>query len=288
MIKALEVSFAGPSERARSIAMFKYSRRIGPGLSDVREAIRRHHLATTFGWQDVAQRYRRSKIGAFWLTINMGIFIAVLSVVFSALFRQSLPNFLPFVAVGIIIWGLIASSLTDGCAAFVDAKEIILQVRQPFFVHIMRALWRNAIIFAHNMLIYPALLLIFGRPLHYMAFYALPGMLLLMANLLWMMLFLAMACTRFRDLNQIVQSALQALFYATPIVWHPDLLPDGAIRTALYINPFYHLMAVVRAPLLGEKIEPWSWLVVVALAVAGWSIALLVLARYKPRIPYWL
>ena len=257
-------------------------------MSDIAGALQKYHLATTFGWQDVAQRYRRSRVGAFWLTINMGVLIGALGLIFGTLFRAQMSEFLPFLCVGLIVWGFVSSALNEGCSSFISAEGIILQVRMPLFTHVMRTLWRNAIILGHNLIIYPIVFLAFGRMPTWHAVLAIPGFALLALNILWMMLVLAVLCARFRDMNQIVSNVLQVVFFATPVMWMPSTLPEHASKAILYLNPFYHLIAIVRAPLMGEMLEWQSWAFACGLALFGWALALVFFGRYRRRVPYWL
>ncbi|TPN51556.1 ABC transporter permease [Mesorhizobium sp. B1-1-7] len=257
-------------------------------LADVAAAVDSHHLATTFSWQDVAQRYRRSRIGAFWLTINMGVLISVLGLIFGTLFRAPTRDFLPYICASIIFWGFISSSISEGCTAFISAEGIILQVRMPLFIHVLRTLYRNAIILGHNIVIYPFVLFAVGRVPTWHLLMAAPGFFLVVLNLLWIMLVLGVVCARYRDMTQVMQNLLQVVMYATPIVWMPQTLPEGASQLLLKLNPFYHLVTIVRAPLLGEFPSATNWVVCVALAIVGWVIAMFFFGRYRHRIPYWL
>jgi lipopolysaccharide transport system permease protein len=255
---------------------------------DVLVAMQHHHIITTLGWQDVATRYRRSRVGAFWLTINMMVMMAVLGLVFGTIFRQPMAEFLPYLAIGLIVWGYLSMLINEGCTSFIAVSETILQVRMPLFTHVMRVLWRNLIILGHNLLILPLLFFIFLKPLTWLALFAIPGFTLLTINAGWMMLISAVACARFRDLTQIVQNAVQVLFYVTPIIWSAALLPERAGTALLDFNPFYHLINIVRAPLLGEAPTALNWTVAALMAIIGWAVALAFFGRYRKRIPYWL
>ncbi|TIO77198.1 MAG: ABC transporter permease [Mesorhizobium sp.] len=256
--------------------------------TDISEAVRKHHLATTFGWQDVAQRYRRSRIGAFWLTINMGVMIGALGLIFGNLFRTPMQEFLPFVGCGLIVWSFISSCLSDGCTSFIGAQGIILQVRMPLFTHVMRTLWRNIIVFAHNLVIVPIVLIIVGAHISWVAIISLPGFAVVSLNLLWMMLVLATICARFRDMTQVMQNFLQVIFYLTPIVWQIKTLPKGVPQNLFNLNPFYHLITLIRAPFLGEIPSSTSWLYAITMLGVGWLFALWLFDRYRKRVPYWL
>lgn len=267
---------------------FPYRVEVNEALDDIQGSFRRYHVATIFGWQDVAQRYRRSRIGAFWLTINMGVMIGALGVIFGTLFRSPLSEFLPFISAGVILWGFLSTTINEGCAGFISADGIIRQVRMPLFTHILRVLWRNGIILAHNLLILPIVLIVTGKYVGLAVFLVIPGFLLVVLNVSWIMLVSAILCTRFRDMTQVVQNLMQVLFYVTPIVWMPSTLPEFNVRVVLEFNPFYHLISLVRAPLLGELPTLINWTVGVALVIAGWSVALIFFGRFRRRIPYWL
>ena len=261
---------------------------ISGAFGDVRAAMQQHHIITTLGWQDVATRYRRSRVGAFWLTINMMVMLAAIGIVFGSLFRQPMAEFLPYLAIGLIIWGLLSALITDGCTSFISASDTILQLRMPLFTHVMRVVWRNLIILGHNLLILPLLFLFFMKPITWLALLAIPGLALLVLNAIWMMIIAAVACARFRDLTQIVQNGMLVLFYVTPIMWKAALLPARVGAAMLDFNPFYHLINIIRAPLLGEAPTALSWTVAVSMTLLGWIVALAFFGIYRKRIPYWL
>lgn len=264
--------------------------KIGAGVAtrDIFEGLQRYRLALVFGWQDVAQRYRRSRVGAFWLTINMAVFIGALGLIFGTLFQSEMKEFLPYLCAGVIMWGFISTTLTEGCVAFSASEGIILQVRMPLFVHIMRVLWRNIIILAHNILIFPVVALIMFHEINMNIFWAVPGFLLVVMNVSWMVLVLGIICARFRDMMQVMTNILQVLFYATPIMWMVKILPQHVSKVFIEWNPFYHFIELVRSPLLGAAPTISNWLVALILSILGWIFAIAFYGRYRWRIAYWM
>lgn len=258
------------------------------GWEDISEAIRNYQLATLLGWKDVAQRYRRSSVGPFWLTINMGVLIGALGVVFGTIFHSPMSEFLPFICVGLIMWGYYTQLVNEGCLSFISNSDTMLQLPIPFFTYILRTWWRNTIILLHNIIIFPIVLLIFGKFVSIHALLVLPGMIIVSLNFLWVMLLLAILCTRYRDLTLIVQNIMQVGLYVTPIMWMPSRLPTDNARLLLDFNPFYHLISIIRDPLLGGTGSVLNWSVAIIMAVAGWIFTLLFLNRFRSRITYWL
>lgn len=257
-------------------------------LSDVGRALSQYSLVGTLGWQDVKQRYRRSKLGPFWLTISMAVLIGALALVFGGIFNTPMREFLPFLALGIILWTFFSTVINEGCTAFVSSEAIIKQLPLPLFTHIMRVIWRNVIILMHNIVIVPVIFLLFLKPLGWVGLLAIPGLLLSTTTVAWFALLVAVLCTRFRDLSQIVASVLQIAFYVTPIIWMPSMLSGRKEIVFLDMNPFFHLIEVIRAPLLGSAPTLTNWLVSLAMAAVGWVLTLWVYSKYKNRIAYWL
>ena len=257
-------------------------------LSDITASTKRYSLVGMLGWQDVRQRYRRSALGPFWLTISMGVMIGTIGIVFGQIFNSPMQEFLPFLAAGMILWSFVSSIITEGCLGFIAAEGIIKQLPIPLFVHILRMIWRNMLLLGHNIVIFPLVLLAVGKPIGFIAFLSIPGFFLGLVNLTWIALILGVLCARYRDLPQMVGSVLQVVFYLTPIMWMPNLLTQRAGLYLLDLNPAYHLLEIVRSPLLGQLPTVTNWAVSLALALIGWGMALAVYGRYKSRIAYWL
>lgn len=257
-------------------------------VADIAATINRISLVGMLGWQDVCQRYRRSALGPFWLTISMGVMIGTIGIVFGQIFRSPLVEFLPFLAVGIIAWGFISSLINDGCMSFIASEGMLKQLSIPIFSYILRLIWRNIIILAHNIAILPLVFLAVGKPISWIVLVSVPGLLLVVVNLTWVVVLVGMLSARYRDLPPIIGSILQVVFYLTPVIWMPSLLPERAGVYLLDLNPAYHLLEVIRAPLLGYMPTMMSWSILVGMAAIGWVSTLYFYGRYKRRIAYWL
>ncbi len=258
------------------------------GIIDVIEGLKNIGLPAYLAFSDIRQRYRRSSLGPFWITISTAVMVGSIGLIFGNLFKTSMEDFLPFLTAGLIIWGLISSVLIDSTNVFVGAEAVIKQLPLPLFSHVERQFFRNLIIFFHNLIIFPFVCLIVGKNINFYILLVLPGLLLLSLNLLWISLVLSIICTRFRDLGQIVSSVLQVFFYLTPIMWLPTLLPQRASNMIIDCNPFYHLIEVVRLPLLGKIPSIENYLNVTAYLLIGWVVAITLFNKYRSRIPYWL
>lgn len=256
------------------------------GARDIAEGLARWQLWSMLGWNDIHQRYRRSAIGPFWITISMAVFIVMLGFIYSKLFHQELAVFLPYIATGLITWGFISGTTSEACTAFTENAGIIKQIRLPYTVFVMRMIWRSFIIFLHTVVLIVPIALYFRMPVGFGVLLVIPGMGLVILNQIWLAIVIGVAATRFRDIVQIVATAIQISMFVTPIMWPVSAISDA--RFIAEINPFYHLIQLVRAPLLGQVAEPLSWIVVCVMCVIGYGIAAMVLTRASPRLVYWL
>jgi lipopolysaccharide transport system permease protein len=259
---------------------------VGNGLQDLYHGLGSFRLWTLLGWLDIRQRYARSTLGPFWITLSMGVMVGSMGVVYGTLFGQKMAQYLPMVGDGFVIWGLISGILNESCGAYINNANYIRQNNAGLWVYVFQVAWRQALMFAHNAVISLALMLAFGFPSLTVAWLALPGLLLLVANLVWMGQIFAILSARYRDVPQMVAAVVQIFFYVTPLMWRPDMLHH--YRWILTYNPFGALVDISRSPLLGAAPSAQSWLVAAGMAVVGWPLAIFIASKKLHLIAYWV
>ncbi|QGZ54009.1 ABC transporter permease [Paraburkholderia acidiphila] len=240
----------------------------------------------TLGWHDIRQRYRRSVLGPFWFTLSTAIMVVVLGALYSELLHQDIHEYLPYLAIGLVVWGFISSVANEACSAFIGAGYLIKQIRIPLTVHICRIVWRNFVILLHSLPVVVALIVFLGRSPS-IEFLLVPlALFLLFMQGVWLSVVLGVLCTRFRDIQPIVANLIQVAFFFTPVMWSPEVLKSRA-WVAQY-NPLYHLIELVRAPLMGRPLQWESWAWSIGMLVVGFAFAHLLMRRTRNRVPYWL
>jgi lipopolysaccharide transport system permease protein len=208
--------------------------------------------------------------------------------VFGSVLDVPLRDYLPYIAAGMILWLFIMNTITSSSSAFVGSTALIKQSSVPMFVYVEKELWRELLTLAHNLVILPIAFIIVGRGVDWTALLAIPGFLLLLANLGWMSLLLAVLATRYRDLPQTVTSILPTFMFMTPIMWLPSMMPGRFGAAFVSYNPLARLIELVRGPLLGQVPSATTWVVCLAMALVGWAVALYIFGRGRRRIVYWL
>ncbi len=257
-----------------------------PVLSDFVRSVKAYPVWVSFATHDIRTRFKRSILGPFWLTLSMGIFIGTLAVVFSQVFGASLETYLPYVVTGFLFWAFFSTVVVESCTCFYDSRSLVQNLPLPLLVHFFRMLLRNVYILLANSVIFVLVWLIFIRSVDWNTLYFIPGLFLFLGNLLWISVFFGVIATRYRDVTQIVASVLQVFFFVTPIFWSPDTLENRPVF--IDANPLYHMMSVVRNPLLNQPTAMLSYQVLTASLVFGAFITYALLRRSIKRIPYWV
>lgn len=255
-------------------------------IADFARGIGLAELWLTMGWYDVRQRYSRSVFGPFWVTISLGVFVAGLGITYAALFRVPVITYLPYVTVGMVLWSLITALLNEGAATFTAATAAIKQMPAPIAIHVLRVVWRNLIILAHNGVIVLLVLVACDVKLGWAGLAALPGFALLLLNGIGWSVTLGLISARFRDMMPLVANATQMLLFVTPVLWRAEDL--GERRALAEFNPLFHLIEIVRAPLLGAGFRVDSFAVALVVTALNLALALVVYTRLRWRVAYWL
>lgn len=255
-------------------------------MQDVVDGLALWPLWIRLGWNDILQRYRRSVLGPFWLTVSMAVMVVALGVVYAGIFKITLRDFIPFLCVGLIVWGYISTTLSEAGGLFTGAESYIKQIRLPYSLYVCRFIWSKVIIFAHNFVIYFGIISYFHVWPGSAALYAIPGFLIVTLNGALASTYLGIVSARFRDIPQIVASVVQIVFFVTPIMWKPELL--GARSHLMTWNPFHHLIEIVRAPLLGQVPSLENYVAAGVITAANVLVAAAFFSRFRARIAYWL
>lgn len=269
-----------PSASLKSVPQWRLA------LKDLADGLRAHRVWMMLAKMDIRQRYRRSVLGPFWITLTMVIWILVIGPLYSHILGQSPSEFIPYLAMGIIIWGLISSVLLEGAAAFVSAENLVRAVKLPYTVHILRVLQRNLIVFAHNLLAFVPFMIWLGIRPQWTWLAAIPGVFLLMLAAIPTCFLLGTLSARFRDLQQILGSIVQLAFFVTPIFWRVELLRDRAWLAEL--NPLHWLLEVVRRPIVEGLPSLQTYGRVLVLIAVLYLLCAPFFARYRRRLAFWV
>lgn len=239
------------------------------------------------GTNQLRSRYMRSKIGQFWVTITTLVTIVALGLVWALLWKSPVREFLPYVGTSQVVWMLVAVTVNESTGTIQANANYFLNDRMSFTGVIMAVVWRNFLIFAHNLVAILLVYLWFRWSVDWTILLAIPGIILCVLFLVLAAHVIAFICTRFRDMVQLTGNLIQVAFFLTPIMWQPEYLPEE-YRWVILLNPFSSYLAVVRDPILGRPIQIENWLVAIGLVLFLAILTPLIVGKWRNRLIYWI
>ncbi|MCA6312309.1 MAG: hypothetical protein IM632_02635, partial [Phenylobacterium sp.] len=111
-------------------------------VDDLSRSVKGLGLSWSLAWHDVVSRYRGSILGPFWITLSMAVMVLGIGFLYAELQKIPLATTLPFVALGIVFWGLISQTVIEGCESFVHASGMLSQTSLPMLTFIWRTVLR--------------------------------------------------------------------------------------------------------------------------------------------------
>lgn len=246
--------------------------------SDLAALWRSRHMIQSMAGADLRIRYHRSSLGLLWTLLNPLLMLTVLAVVFSEIMRIEMKNFAVYVFSGLLPWQFFIATILDGGRSLISNEVMIKKVRL------------NKIAFPLTRLLVAGVNWLFATValfLVLMAFGATPGTPLLAlpaVMLLWVVFALGLALvsmtliTYFRDCEHLLEVFLQALYFASPILYPVTLLQS--YERWLQWNPITHFMNLFHL-VIYESTWPVAadWFVPAALSVASITFGYIVFKR---------
>jgi ABC-type polysaccharide/polyol phosphate export permease len=245
------------------------------------------HIWVRLGVQDVRLKFRRSAVGPAWIFLNLSVMIGAIGFIYGHLLGQDLHEFIPYLTAGLVTWGYLTSSMVEGAQAFVNSEGYIKQISLPIYVYVFRCFVNAALTGAISLSVFAIVAVGYRVPIGVGTLWAIPGMLLLMAVSLLLICILAHLNARFRDVAPTVTVGMQMLFYVTPVIFPAELLRRRGMWAVIDLNPFYHLLEIVRRPLLtGHPAAAPSYIAVFIMILVLTAIAAGMIAVFRRRIVF--
>ncbi len=253
--------------------------------SDIKKSYKMLGVALHFAWGDTKARYSRSFLGPFWIVLATMIGVVGLGFVWGTVFNQPFKEIIPSITLGLVFWNFMSGCIVEAPTIFVSNASIIKGHPTPYIFFVFKHLFKHLIMLAHNALIIIAICIFFGilkSHLDYLLF--LIGFSLVLANLFWLSLALALMGVRFRDIELILGSVMPLIFFLTPVIFKSQQVES--IKMLMYINPFSSFIRVMRDPLYSglTAYEPlWVCLIIL---IVGIILTPIIYRKMIKEVPY--
>ncbi len=258
------------------------------GIADIRAGLGRHQVWATLTWHGIRSSYRRTYLGPWWITLQTVVFVAGLSLLFGILLDQDIKTFVPYVAIGYIVFTWMTGMIQGGANAIVRNASSITSTPGPMSTYILEGFASTTIQFGHDAIVIVAVLILFQVSVGWSLVLVPVALVLICVNGIAIGLWLGPVVARYRDAGEIVTSVVRVMFFFTPIFWVVnDLTPKQEVAIAGW-NPLAYLLEFIRAPLLGQW--PGHVAVIGAFVITLVNVVVGVwhFSRVNNRIAYWV
>lgn len=240
---------------------------------------------------ELKYKFRRSKLGILWTFLNPLLLTALMTVVFGTVFNMSYTDYAPYILSGLIVWDLLSASIIGGGASIMVAEQYIRQCNHPIIIYPLKSAIVNTISFfiSINALIVwmifvspeNILLGIITLPLTAVFYFALSWGLVVIASFI---------NTKFRDYQQVMALAMQALWYVSPVFFRGEMFTNNKHLELLFnLNPITHILNLVRNPFLyGKFPSAMSYLYIFIVILVVWIIAFIKLKKEEKNMIFYL
>jgi ABC-2 type transport system permease protein len=201
--------------------------------------------------KEIRARYKGSVLGFLWTFLNPLLQLFVYSIVFGYFLRISIPgvSFTLFLFVGIVPWTCFSSSLLMGLSVIVSNANLLKKVYFPRLILPLSSVIGNIVNLLLTLCILFPVLWLSGLPPNINYLYLVPILILQAMLNFGFTLMLSAAFVYFRDLEHLLNVALMAWMYITPIIYNPDTIP-GRLFHFLKLNPMFPVVTSYQDILL--------------------------------------
>lgn len=217
--------------------------------------------------REIKRKYSRSKLGIVWSVLNPLLTMAVLSLIFSQMFRRSIENYPIYYLCGYILWQLFTGSTNAAMTTLVDNKNMLIKVKFPMQIFVLARVYTAFTNFLYSMIAFVAMICVF-RVIPNWAWLFMPVVILfLLMFALGISYILATAYVFFGDVKHLYSVLLTLWLYMSAIFYPADQL-GGFIEKIVRGNPIFNYIDCMRSLVLHGTIPP-TWEII---RIALWGI----------------
>ncbi|MDA3799080.1 MAG: ABC transporter permease [Kiritimatiellae bacterium] len=221
-------------------------------------------LLATLAQRNLKVRYKSSALGFFWCLLSPLSKILIFAMFAGILkFNLGMPDYLPFLVIGIIIWDFVALCMSDALGSIVGNANLVKKTSFPRIILPLANVWANLINFLLTFGVLFIFLLVWYIPkgtLSMQHLWLLPVIIVSQAAFcLGITTLLAAMNVFFRDTEHISGVFQLAWYFLTPIFYTVDkqtsiLANYGNIYPYLvFLNPMTGIACAYRYVLMGNN-----------------------------------
>lgn len=195
--------------------------------------------------REIKRKYARSYLGIIWSVLNPLLSMAVLSLIFSQLFRRSIENYPIYYLTGYILWQTFTSSTNASMTALVDNKMLLLKVKFPMELFVLTRVYTAVINLGYSLIAYAVMLLVFRVTPKWTMLFSPVILICLFLFSLGISYILSVIYVFFGDIKHLYSVLLTLWMYCSAIFYPVEQL-HGLIRMIIENNPMYTYIHCLR------------------------------------------
>lgn len=253
------------------------------------QSLRQPEFWAYSSWLDIVTKYRRTRLGLAWIFVPVAVFVVAIGNVYAHIIGHDPGFYIPYLAVGFTVWRFMVQCTNESASILRSHKSFIMDGRIRLTDFVLRSIAKAFFYFACAVFVVAGALM-WSPEMHWpRVFTLLLTFPVVVLNMAWWSTCVALIGSRHADTGEMINTALRFGMLLTPILWVGDrFAPGTAFWWAVHVNPAYHLINFVRAPLLGQSIDVITIAYLAVMTVAGWFGAMLLYRRYARFVPLWI
>lgn len=271
---------------AREDVVYDSSRRPHPFVEEAIELYRYRDLVRLWSIRNITLRYKRSVLGVLWTLIEPLMLMVILSVVFSTIFRFAIVNYPIYILSGLITFDFFNRSTQQIVDEIITSQNLSQRIYLPRSALAFASIIGNLTNWLLALLPLTAIMLVLQHPFSWALISVPLAMLLTSIFALGVGLLVATLGAFFHDIKLIYVVLLSAWFYATPIIYPLEIVPEQFV-TLFQLNPLFHLVTLFRTPVFSGEIAPASaWLAGCSLSLGAGALGWWVFTHWSSAFDY--
>jgi ABC-type polysaccharide/polyol phosphate export permease len=233
--------------------------------------------------RDLTVRYKRSVLGFFWTMLHPLLLMLIFVVVFSSVFRGRAPHYETYFLSAYVAWNFFAQTTVNSMVSVAWNGPLMKRVRVPRSIFTLSNAVSGLVNLALSLIVLFAIMVFVGSPLHSTLWFVPIALVLVGIFTLGVSLALTAVSIFFGDVREMVQAAMPALLYLTPVIYPISIVPDR-FRWLIKLNPLVYIVEIVRAPVYyGILPAPTTLLLATVISFGSLSIGWTVFRHLAPR-----
>ena len=228
--------------------IYDSGRKRSKAVEELIEAYRYRHLIYQLIRRDILTRYKRSILGVAWTMLNPLGMMLVLTLAFSQLFGGT-RAYPAYVLTGLIAWNFFAQTTNASMNQMVWGGGLLKRIYLPRTVFVLASIGTGVVNLFISLVPLTIVLFVTGVQIRLTILFVPVAFLALSAFSLGVGLLISTWAIYYYDVAEMYQIVLTAWMYLTPIIYPAEIVPENVRFWMFTLNPMYHLVALVRAPL---------------------------------------